>query len=336
LRRVTLFVPARDPRFESRGRRNDFPGRPLQTDPELGWRSGIDHIVDAGAFEAQLADWARRRRTLRVDAGFRGQLAVPALTPIQTWSPEQHMIAAIARMAPGVKLISASADVARLVRAVEETAAHIGPGVDERSLEGDLEAAFKRGGGQRLPFASIIKSGPNALWPWRILAADSDRRNRRMQAGEIVIFDVGVELNHYTSDVGRTFPVSGRFSDEQRRLLEMEARVADAIINAMRPGTTLAALQRVADAAIPEGERPYMQTPLYFGHHIGLSSGDPSLPGALLEPGMIITVEPWYYNHDRGISVFTEDDLLITGDGAENLTAALPRTPEALEHLVRR
>ena len=82
-------------------------------------------------------------------------------------------------------------------------------GVDERKLEAEFEAACKRDGSQRVAFASIVKSGPNALFPWRLLAAHYDRRNRIMRSGEIVVFDVGCELDHYASDVGRTLPVWG-------------------------------------------------------------------------------------------------------------------------------
>ncbi len=78
-----------------------------------------------------------------------------------------------------------------------------------------------------------------------------------------------------------------------------------------------------------------MQAPRYFGHHVGLSASDPALEDAVLEPGMVVTVEPWYYNRPRGLAAFTEDVLLITATGAENFTASLPRTPEALEAAVR-
>lgn len=79
-----------------------------------------------------------------------------------------------------------------------------------------------------------------------------------------------------------------------------------------------------------------MQAGGFYGHHIGLSTGDPNLYDVPLEPGMIFTVEPWYYNHQEGISVFTEDVILVTEHGAENLTEGLPRTPEALEALTGR
>jgi Xaa-Pro aminopeptidase len=155
-----------------------------------------------------------------------------------------------------------------------------------------------------------------------------------MHDGELVIFDVGCELDHYASDIGRTFPVSGEFTSEQRRLLRMITVVSDSILAAIRPGITLAELNEVGVAQIPSQERRYMQAGLYYGHHIGLASGDPSLPDAPLEPGMVFTVEPWYYNHERGVAVFIEDNVLVTSTGVEVLTTQLPRTPEELEQLV--
>jgi Xaa-Pro aminopeptidase len=78
-----------------------------------------------------------------------------------------------------------------------------------------------------------------------------------------------------------------------------------------------------------------MQTPSFFGPHIGMSAGDPALLDEPLAAGMVFTVEPWYYNHDLGISVFVEDVILVTADGAQVLTAGLGRTPEQLEAMIR-
>ena len=136
-------------------------------------------------------------------------------------------------------------------------------------------------------------------------------------------------------DTGRTFPVSGTFTPAQRAILSMEVAVSDALIVALRPGVTLREAQLAGVAAIPAEARPYMQTGLFFGHHLGLSSGDPSLDDEPMAPGMIVTVEPWYYNHDREIAVFTEDVILITPSGRENLTGHVPRTPNGLEALLR-
>ncbi len=353
--RTTLYVPARDTRFESTSRPNDFPGRPLLDDPSLGVRSGVSDIKPIEQLRTDLSAWVAAARTLRVDPGGPGRVAHATPAPFQRASPLQHFVDWVADDFPGARLVSAYSAVARTrmvksaaeiglmrrsaklgVDGIAHAAGLVKAGVGERGLEAEFEAHCKRGGSQRLPFASIIKSGPNSLWPWRILATHYDRRNRQMRDGELVIFDVGCELDGYVSDTGRTFPVSGKFSAEQRSFLEMEVSVADALIAAMRPGVTLRDVQQAGLAAMPASARPYMQAGLFFGHHLGLSSGDPSLDDAPLAPGMVITVEPWYYNHDRAISVFTEDVILITAGGRENLTGHVARTPDGLEALMRR
>jgi Xaa-Pro aminopeptidase len=354
-RGVTIvYAPSRDARFENTSRRNDFPGRPLQADASVGARAGLSDIRPIAQLETDLATWVADGRTLRVDPGSPAPLDGAVADLPQPTSPLAHFAAWLTRRQPSARVRSAYREVAltRMVKSAAEIAlmrrsarlgvdgiAHaarfVKDGIDERGLEAELEAFYKRGGAARLPFASIIKSGPNALWPWRILATHNDRRNRTMKNGELVIFDVGCELHGYVSDTGRTLPVSGRFTVDQRAILEMEVRVSDAIIAAMRPGVTLGEVQRVAEQAIPDDAKPYMQTGSFFGHHIGLSSGDPSVGDLPLAPGMVITVEPWYYNHRRGISVFTEDVVLITVDGRENLTGHVARTPSGLETLMR-
>ncbi len=351
---TTMFAPARDARFENPARTNDFPGRPLQADAALAERTGIADLQPLDRLDAAVAAWAGAGRRLRIEGSRNGVRAAPVLSPAQQWTPLEHFHAWLGGRVPAARVENAYADVARArmvkspreialmrraarlgVEGIAHAARFVKDGIDERSLEAELEAFYKRGGAARLPFASIIKSGPNALWPWRILATHYDRRNRTMRAGELVIFDVGCELEGYVSDTGRTFPVSGRFTPAQRAILEMEVRVSDAIIAALRPGVSLLDVQRAVQDTIPPAARPYMQTGSFFGHHIGMSSGDPALDDVPLAPGMIVTVEPWYYNHDSGISVFTEDVVLITDGGRENLTAMVPRTPAALEALMR-
>ncbi len=349
---VVVFSPERDARYASSSRMNDFPGRLLAADPDVSTRSGIETFRDVSELLTAVEAWFTLEKTLRVNLGRRG--AIPRVTSdfIAKWSAAEALVfhlqntyreASIAnayddmarlRMVHGPEEIDAMRRVCALtIEAIRRAAGFVRDGIDERGLEAELEAAYKRGGAQRLAFASIVKSGPNSLWPWRILAANHDRRNRVMRDGDLVIFDVGTELDYYVSDVGRTFPVSGKFTARQKRALEMATAVSDTIIAATRPGVSFAELKNIAVAKIPFDERRYMQAGGFYGHHIGLSTGDPALADIPLEAGMIFTVEPWYYNHDEDLSVFVEDVILVTEDGYENLTAALPRDPGSLEAL---
>ena len=350
---VILFAPREDARFSNPSRRNDFPGRKLALDPALTAVSGIEAIRPIDELPSAVASWVTEKRPLLVNTGRTLNLDEWAESPLHELTPAQSFLMRLESSFPEAKIESAFPEVAalRMVKGPEEVevlrraaqittagiraaAAHVTDGIDERSLEAEFEAELKRRGAQRLAFDSIIKSGANSLWPWRILAAHYDRRNRSMRDGELVIFDVGCELDHYSSDVGRTFPVSGSFNDRQRQLVEMVRRVSDAVIAAAKPGVTLSDLQQIASSHIPDRERRYMQTGLFFGHHIGLAVGDPSLPDVELQTGMVFTVEPWYYNHNEEVAVFIEDEVLITPQGAENMTASLPRTADGLERLM--
>jgi len=352
--RSILFMPARDARFENTERPNDFPGRPLGDDYQLRSIAGINQYEDIGRLEDFLSERVRGGSTIRVNMGTDGPLPTPEIPLIGSLAPVEALLVRLRAMYPDASFENAFAPTARLrmvkspseirhmrvaadatVMAIQAAAATIRAGANERSVQGTFESACRSFGAQSVPFTPIVKSGPNSLWPWRILAAHYDRRNRSMESDELVILDVGCEVDGYISDVGRTFPVGGTFTEIQREKLMISTRAADAIIAAVRPGVTLRELTTIAYEAIPDDEERYMQTASYFGHHIGMSAGDPALLDVPLEEGMVFTVEPWYYNHDLQISVFVEDVVLVTEDGVEVLTAHLARSPEGLEAMIR-
>ncbi len=351
-RRALLFTPNTDARFENAERPNDFPGRPLASDPALRALSGVDSVLTDSTLNAFLFSATQRGARVLINAGRPGAAVLPtpsafampsAGAVLATELQHEHAeltltnaypLMASLRMIKSPREIATMREAARLTMvAIARGAARVTPGIDERTLTGAFSSDCMALGAQRDAFTPIIKSGDNSLWPWRILGAHYTRRNRALLAGELVIYDVGCEFNHYVSDVGRTFPVNESFTPRQRELVEMVRRISDAVIAAAKPGATLAELQRVADKTIPETAKPFMQAPLYFGHHIGLDTGDPSLADAPLAPGMIFTIEPWYYNHRDSVAVFIEDEILITPSGSENLTAGLPRDADGLERL---
>lgn len=348
-----VFTPARDLRFESSSRPNDFPGRPLATDTQISLRSGLS-LHDISEFSELMDVKASIATTVFVDNGRPGAIRFASKDYISSPSPIQIMLQALQTQHAGftfeniyesvarVRMIKSPAEIEIMrkstainVEGIKTAAKMIKAGIDERYLEGILEGNYKNNGAHRLAFGSIIKSGPNSHWPWRILATHYNRRNRMLQQGEMVIFDVGCEYKNYVSDVGRTFPVSGKFTNIQKHILTMEVGIADQIIDFIKPGITFADIKELTDRIIPQDAKKYMQVDLFFGHHIGLSTGDPKLSDAALKPGMIFTVEPWYYNHDAQISVFTEDVILVTENGCEVLSKELPRTPSDLETLMQ-
>lgn len=230
----------------------------------------------------------------------------------------------------------------------------------ERVVEGAFFARARLEGND-LGYDTIAASGNNATVLHWI------RNNGAVREGDLLLLDAGVEADSlYTADITRTLPVNGSFTPVQRRVYEAVLAAADAAFAVVRPGirfreihqaavTVLAAhldewnllpvsLEEVLD---PAGQHHRRWMPHGTSHHLGLDVHDCAQAkrelyvDGVLEPGMVFTIEPGLYfkkedlavpEEYRGIGVRIEDDILVTQDGAENLSAALPRKADDVEH----
>jgi Xaa-Pro aminopeptidase len=235
------------------------------------------------------------------------------------------------------------------------------PGVHEHEIEALLAYTFRRRGGDGPGYSSIVGAGANAT----ILHYVDNRGT--VADGDLVLVDAGCEYQHYTADITRTWPASGRFSPPQRRVYEAVLATQKSAVAMVRPGVTIDDLhnhcikqltgamielglltgsvdERVADQAF---RKYYMHgTSHWLGldvHDVGAYTRD-GKPRPL-EPGMVITVEPGLYiaagasdapEALRGIGVRIEDDVVVTATGHEVLTAACPKEIEDLERACRR
>uniref|UniRef100_UPI003D0B6EAC M24B family metallopeptidase n=1 Tax=Haliangium sp. TaxID=2663208 RepID=UPI003D0B6EAC len=224
------------------------------------------------------------------------------------------------------------------------------PGMGEHELEALVHYVFRRNGGDGPGYGTIVGAGDNATI---LHYTDNDHL---LDADELVLIDAGCEYQSYTADITRTFPVSGRFSPPQRRCYELVLAVQKAAVAMVRPGVTVDDVQahvvRGLSAAMVElglcegpveacieDERYKRFYPHRSSHWLGLDvhdAGDYTRDGAPrpLEPGMVVTVEPGLYipadaegvpAEYRGIGIRIEDDVLVTADGHDNLTAAAPK-----------
>jgi Xaa-Pro aminopeptidase len=235
-----------------------------------------------------------------------------------------------------LRQVKDDAEVALMKRAAEisATAFHacaraIAPDRFEFEVQGLFEGCCRFHGAEDQGYPSIVGSGPNSC----VLHYDKDRR--RMKSGDLIVLDAAAESGFYSADVTRTFPVSGRFTPEQRRVYEAVLKAQDAGIAACRPGVTVRDVHAAAAAVLKqEGLGQYL--PHGVSHWLGLDvhdSGDYSRP---LEPGMVLTVEPGCYIAAQELGVRIEDDILVTEDGPVNLSAYAPRTVEDVEALLAR
>ncbi|MDT8397634.1 MAG: Xaa-Pro aminopeptidase [Pseudomonadales bacterium] len=256
-----------------------------------------------------------------------------------------------------LKVMRASAGIA--VRAHKRALQLCRPDLYEYELEAEYLHEFTRSGCRSAAYSSIVAAGDNAC------ILHYTENTARLKDGDLILIDAGCEYEYYASDITRTFPVNGKFSPEQRAIYELVLEAQLAAIAHVRPGvpwdephnitvrviTTglkkLGLLQGRVDKLIESGAYRdfYMHR---AGHWLGMDVhdvGDYKIADNWreLETGMVLTVEPGLYiaadnkkvdKKWRGIGVRIEDDVAVTRDGHEVLTADLPKSVEEIEHFM--
>ena len=264
-----------------------------------------------------------------------------------------------------IRLMQESANIA--------SASHIAamrstfPGIGEWQIQSDIEAHFTACK-SRWSYQSIVGGGENAT----ILHYNSN--DNEISDGELVLVDAGCEVSGYASDITRTWPVSGKFSDQQREIYELVLKAQLAGIEACQAGSVWLSMHRATSAVLAQGlidlgvldcsveeaigddmefNGPYRNFFMHgTGHFLGLDvhdvgggrQGDKD-EGPILQPGMVVTVEPGLYfgswrtdvkipDRYAGIGVRIEDNVLITDDGPVVLTSNCPKTIDEIEALV--
>lgn len=272
-----------------------------------------------------------------VEPGVLGEPLGPGLvflSELRTRYPELQMKdsqGALGRL----RMVKSSAEIEQVrfaveitCQAIQDALSSIRGGVAEYQVRAEVERRFTLEGARRPGYPSIVGSGPNSC----ILHYNAS--GRTMVQGDLLLMDVGAEFRRYSADLTRTFPVGGRFSDEQRKIYNLVLKAQEAVLGMIKPGVPFAELDRTARKVIADAG--YGQ---YFihgtSHFLGLDVHDAGDGSALLRPGMIFTVEPGIYIPEKEIGVRIEDDVLVTGSGAEILSRCLPRTADAVEMQIR-
>ena len=201
------------------------------------------------------------------------------------------------------------------------------PGVFEYEIEAAAIAVVLEGGAKGAAYAPIVGSGPNSC------IFHYDKNSRRAEAGDVVLMDFGADLDHLAMDITRTWPASGRFTDEQREVYRIVLEVEKACIEAYKPGATPKDVRdHVAAVMKTKGIDPRGLSG-GFGHGVGLSVHDVPLGGVLKE-GMVFAIEPALYYPEKGFGVRIEDTVLITKTGCEVLTKGVPKEIDEIEKLL--
>jgi Xaa-Pro aminopeptidase len=210
---------------------------------------------------------------------------------------------------------------------VKQTMLATRPGALEYELEAAAMAVVLKGGAKGAAYAPIVGSGPNSC------IFHYDKNDRRVESGDVVLMDFGADLDHLAMDITRTWPASGRFTDEQREVYRIVLEVEKACIEAYKPGATPKDVRdHVASVMKAKGLDPRgLQGG--FGHGVGLCVHDVPLGGVLKE-GMVFAIEPALYYPEKGFGIRIEDTVLITGTGCEVLTKDVPKEVDEIEKLL--
>jgi Xaa-Pro aminopeptidase len=215
---------------------------------------------------------------------------------------------------------------------------HMRPGLFEYQVAARMKEIHELGGCAREAYAPIVGAGFNST-VLHYSALDNEIKD-----GDVVVMDVAGEYGGYAADITRTVPANGKFTPRQREIYEIVLGAQNAALAALKPGAVL----RDGPGSIQQITYDYINTHgknregrslgQYFihgvSHHLGLNVHDPSDRKKPLEAGMVITVEPGIYIPEENLGVRIEDDVLITKDGYQLLTARLPRSVEEIEKLM--
>lgn len=232
-------------------------------------------------------------------------------------------------------------------------------GVYEYEVESVIENIFRKNGASAPAYNSIVGTGINAT------ILHYTENNTALKDGDLLLIDAGAEYQMYASDITRTFPVSGKFTKEQKEVYEIVLQANLEAIKEAKPGNKFIDIHNKALRVLTEGmvklgflkgdidtliqERQYEKFYMHrTGHWLGIDVHDRGKyhingESRILEPGMVLTVEPGFYIQEGiegidpkyiGIGIRIEDDILITEDGNENLSSGLAKTVEEIEALM--
>ncbi len=223
----------------------------------------------------------------------------------------------------------------------------IKPGVMEYELEAELSCAFIQHRSRGFAYHPIIASGANACVLHYIA------NSQACKAGDAILLDIGAEYAHYSADLTRVVPVTGRFTKRQRAVYDAVLRIMHQAQTLLVPGNDLTTYhQQIGEAVeaelvglglldrtdIKNQDPKHPAYKKYFmhgtSHHIGLDTHDVGDIFRKFEPGMAFTIEPGIYIQAEGLGVRLENNFVITEKGLENLMATIPVEAEEIETLM--
>lgn len=333
--------------------------------------AGADKVLPLKEFPAQIAEYLKGASGLACTLGSDDKLDLLILEARQQLLAQRSIstiapaaIVDLGRFVEKIRLFKDKGEIETIRKAIDITGTAYRlafeaarPGMYEYEIEALVHYVFRKHGAQGQGFPTIVASGSNST----VLHYTSN--DRRMQKRELLLVDCGARYENYSADVTRTWPLGGKFNARQQLVYQAVLSTEEEIIKQVRPGITAIDIHqktverltrwmlelgllhgKLEDAVANKDYEKYF--PHKTSHWLGLdvhdaggyyNDGDP----AVLEAGMVLTIEPGIYVRPgpdtpekfAGIGVRIEDDVLVTADGCEVLTASIPKRVEDMENL---
>jgi len=322
----------------------------------------VDEVYVSDDFKTKIKEFMAGKKHLYSDLNPKDKRVKKLLKLSRNFKTHQNISEIIQKM----RLFKSSAEIELIKEAINiTTKAHhrvmSSDKVDKNELElqAMIEYEFKKNGAYSDAYTSIVACGNSANTLHYI------ENNKSLVEGELILIDAGCEYNYYASDITRTIPVNGKYTDSQRELYNLVLETQEKIINMIKPNVKRTSLQKRAEKLLTKGmiklgilkgdykklikkQEHKKYYPHGIGHWMGIDVHDPApykddkeqeIP---LQKGMVLTIEPGLYidkddksvpKKYRGIGIRIEDDILVTKDGYENLSKSIAKTIEEIEDI---
>ncbi|WP_040207112.1 aminopeptidase P N-terminal domain-containing protein [Neobacillus jeddahensis] len=342
-----LFIEKSDPVLEK------WVGKTISTE-EAAEASGIDQILFIEQFDALLTRtlMGSKLTNLYLDLERRElDLVTSAAQPFAAKMQANYPYLSIQNVYPDIcelRLLKSPEEVDEIKKAIEITSSgiknvmsHAKAGMKEYQLEAYFNFSLKSEGVKDFAFPTIVASGPNGT------VLHYDKNNASAEDGSLVLLDLGAQWNYYNADISYTFPVNGTFTEKQRTFYNIVLKALKETTALIKPGVPFAKLNEhtkkvLAEECIKVGlmtEASELVNYYYHGvsHSLGLDTHDVgNYRDMVLQPGMVLTVEPGLYIEEEAIGIRIEDDVLVTEDGHEVLSKNIFRSVEEIEAFMKK
>jgi len=338
-----LYLPPRDPRAEK------WNGPKLgPDDPNASAVTGFGTVRPFADLKPNLATLAKTFPTFYTLLPKGEENGYPHLTTWSDWLRDAVPNASVRDITPALtamREVKSAGELALMQKAIDasidaqlDAMKTIHPGLYEYQVAARMKMIHEMEGCSREAYAPIVGAG------FFSTVLHYDALDNEIKDGDVVVLDVGGEYGGYAADITRTLPANGKFTPRQREIYDIVYGAQSAVLDAIKPGVYFNngphSLQQIAFDYINTHGKDKDGKPLgqYFihgiGHGLGLDVHDPTDYNRPLQAGMVITDEPGIYIPEENLGVRIEDDILVTPDGHQLLTARLPRAADDVEKVM--